>query len=57
MCLNLDTITSRSRNLDLLGRPARAFRLQSSDFEDYLLTGHQPSMGFAGSAVISMAAQ
>jgi hypothetical protein len=28
-----------------------------SDFEDYLLTGHRLSMGFAGSAVISRAAQ
>jgi hypothetical protein len=48
-----------SRYLGLLGRPARAFRrpCKVSDFEDYLLTGHRLSMGFAGSAVISRAEQ
>jgi hypothetical protein len=50
---------SRSRNLDRLVRPARAFRwrCKASDFEDYLLNGHRLLMGFAGSAVISIAAQ
>ena len=37
-------------------RILRAFR-QNFDFADYLLTGHLVSMGFAGSAVISRAAQ
>jgi hypothetical protein len=35
----------------------RSQKMQTSDFEDYLLAGHLLSMGFAGSAVISRAAQ
>jgi hypothetical protein len=36
---------------------ANSWPCKVSDFEDYLLTGHRLSMGFAGSAVISSAAQ